>query len=295
MEVDVRNLLVLFALSACGPPPQPPPPPIPGSIAQMGEVVATVNNVEITQNMVDAVLRRVPPEQVAQIKAQGQYDQFLERMAIGQILYQQAIDQKLHEKPEVKVTVAMASRDALANEVINRVGEEAITEAKVKEYYETRKVQYARPSVRARHILVKELSLAEDLVKQLREGADFAALAKQYSIDPGSSVRGGDLGWFEKGKMIAAFSEVAFSVEINQITDPVETRFGFHIIEVLEKRETTPLDDVRAEIQTALEKEAIDTYMNELRTSMQFALVGDAAKDEKVELEPEVVPPQEGQ
>lgn len=189
----------------------------------------------------------------------------------------------------------MASRDALANEVINRVGEEAITEAKVKEYYETRKVQYARPSVRARHILVKELSLAEDLVKQLREGADFAALAKQYSIDPGSSVRGGDLGWFEKGKMIAAFSEVAFSVEINQITDPVETRFGFHIIEVLEKRETTPLDDVRAEIQTALEKEAIDTYMNELRTSMQFALVGDAAKDEKVELEPEVVPPQEGQ
>jgi peptidyl-prolyl cis-trans isomerase C len=258
----------------------------------MGEAVATVNNLEITQNMVDAVLRRVPPEQVAQIKAQGQYNQFLERMAIGQVLYHQAVEQGLHKKPEVKLTLAMAARDALANEVISRVGEEAITEAKVQEYYETRKVQYARPSVHARHILVKELSLAEDLVKQLREGADFAALAKQYSTDPGSGSRGGDLGWFEKDKMIAAFSEVAFSSEIKQITDPVETRFGFHIIEVLEKRDTTPLDDVRAEIQTALEKEAIDKYMGELRTSMQFALTGE--EKSAPEMEPEVTPPAEG-
>ncbi len=145
-----------------------------------------------------------------------------------------------------------------------------ITDAEIENYYQQHADQYKHEEeVHARHILIKvdegadEATLAaaqkkaEDLVKQLRAGGDFAKLAQTNSDDPGSALRGGDLGWFGRGKMVPEFENAAFSMPIKQISDPVKSNFGFHIIEVLEKREpgTQTLDSVRSEIKDALAKE----------------------------------------
>ena len=127
----------------------------------------------------------------------------------------------------------------------------AIPEAKVKEFYEANKARYSRPEqVRARHILLKTdgtndaevKAKADDLVKQLREGGDFAALAKQYSDDPGSKENGGDLGLFERGRMVPEFEQAAFTQPLNQIGDPVKTQFGYHIIQVQDKQASYEMD-----------------------------------------------------
>lgn len=126
-----------------------------------------------------------------------------------------------------------------------------IPEAKLKEYYEANKAQYSRPEqVKARHILLTTKdkddatvkAQAEDLVKQLRAGADFAALATQYSEDPGSKEKGGDLGFFGRGSMVPEFEQVAFSATPNTISDPVKTQFGYHIIQVTAKQPAYEID-----------------------------------------------------
>ncbi len=89
---------------------------------------------------------------------------------------------------------------------------------------------------------------ALEIKKELEEGADFAELAKKYSVDPGSKDNGGDLGWFGRGKMVKPFEDAAFSLEPGQISDPVKTRFGYHIIQVLEKDPNHPRD--KAEIES---------------------------------------------
>ena len=249
--------------------------------------------------MIEAITRRVPPEQLAQMKAQGQYNRFLQRMALGQVLYQKAIDQGLHEQADVQNALAMSDRETLATEMLNSIGEAAINDDDIQKLYDERAVQFARPQVNARHILVKEKALAEDISKQLKEGADFAALAKQYSVDPGSGKRGGELGWFDEGKMIKPFSEVAFAAKVNDISDPVETRFGFHVIEVLERQDKTPLEDVRPQLEQELRQKAIEAYMKEIEGALDFKMADaptdkpEAAEAKKANIEPEVTPPSE--
>jgi peptidyl-prolyl cis-trans isomerase D len=126
-----------------------------------------------------------------------------------------------------------------------------IPEAKLKEYYDSNKERYSRPEqVAARHILLKTegkdeaavKAQAEDLVKQLRSGAEFAALARQYSDDPGSKENGGDLGLFERGRMVPEFEQAAFTQPVNAIGDPVKTQFGYHIIQVTARQPAYQMD-----------------------------------------------------
>lgn len=141
-----------------------------------------------------------------------------------------------------------------------------IDDATVRAAYESSKEKYkSGDSVHAQHILIKPAGntpaddeaarkKAEDLVKQIRAGGDFAALAKANSADPGSAARGGDLGYFEKGQMVPAFEEAAFSLAVGQISDPVKSNYGYHIIKVVEKRPGgyKSFEEVRPQLEAQL-------------------------------------------
>lgn len=107
-----------------------------------------------------------------------------------------------------------------------------VSEEEIKEQYERQGTE-----LNARHILVADAETAATVKEELDNGADFAELAEEYSTDPGSAANGGDLGWFGAGQMVPEFEDAAYSLEIDEISEPVQSQHGFHIIQVLEKRE----------------------------------------------------------
>ena len=149
----------------------------------------------------------------------------------------------------------------------------------VQRYYNDNIQQYSTPErVRASHILLNtggkdEAAVrkqAEELLAKVRAGADFAALAKQYSEDPGTKDKGGDLDFFPRGKMVAEFEQSAFSLQPGQISDLVKTSYGFHIIKVVAKEEgtTQPLETVRPQIQETLASQIADRQITERATTL---------------------------
>lgn len=131
----------------------------------------------------------------------------------------------------------------------------------------TENVAGTAEQVHASHILVATEKEALDILAQIKTGGDFAALAKQYSQDPGSRDQGGDLGFFPRGAMVPEFENVAFSLAVGQVSNPVQTAFGFHLIKVLEKDANHPLDPQYLE---GLKGEAIDKWITEQRNTAQI-------------------------
>jgi peptidyl-prolyl cis-trans isomerase C len=125
--------------------------------------------------------------------------------------------------------------------------------------------------VRARHILVENEDEAKAIVDQLRGGADFATLAKEKSKDPGAAD-GGDLGYFTKEQMVPQFSEVAFRMYPGQLSNPVKTQFGWHVIKLEDKRTRQPpeFDQVKDQIEGYLARKAQTEYIAKLRQSAKI-------------------------
>jgi len=116
-------------------------------------------------------------------------------------------------------------------------GNVKVSDAQISAYFAKNHAAFDKPAqVEARHILVPDLATANKIEAQLKAGAKFSALAKQYSMDPGSKDKGGELGWFRRGQMVPAFDQAAFSLPIGKISAPVKSPFGYHIIQV-EKRQ----------------------------------------------------------
>ncbi|WP_445492535.1 peptidylprolyl isomerase [Niallia sp. 03133] len=122
-----------------------------------------------------------------------------------------------------------------------------ITEADVKKEFEDK----YKEDIKASHILVADEKTAKEVKEKLVKGEDFASLANKYSIDTGTKANGGDLGYFVKGKMVPEFDAAAFSLKINQISNPIKTQYGYHIIKVTDKK-TNKLEDKKAEIEKEL-------------------------------------------
>ena len=163
----------------------------------------------------------------------------------------------------------------------------AVSDAQVQSFYNSHLDQYRTPErVRARHILLsttnkpkdevpKIQAQAEDLLKQIKAGADFGELAKKFSQDPASAQKGGDLGWVSRGQMVKNFEDTVFSLQANQLSGVVTTEYGFHIIQVLEKQSPhlQPLDEVKTQIVTALKNQTVFDRMEELADQAHAALV----------------------
>jgi len=148
----------------------------------------------------------------------------------------------------------------LSQKVIDEVTKDAkVTDAQVTKYYNENKSQYnVAESREVRHILVKTKAQADDLYVQIKAGGDFAALAKKYSLDPGSKAVGGKLT-ITRGQTVAPFDKTSFQLAINQLSRPVKTQFGYHIIQpvsAVKPATTTPLKDVKAQIEATLKEQA---------------------------------------
>ena len=157
---------------------------------------------------------------------------------------------------------------ALAKEV-------TVSDAEVQKAYQDRLAQFSTPAqVKARHILFKAtndeqyasaLKRAQDLRAKLVKGLDFAKAAEQFSDDPSAKGRGGDLGWFDASKMVKDFSDAAFKLKAGEISQPVKTQFGYHLIQVEDSKPAAvkPFDEVKAQLKAQMEDDRFATKATE--------------------------------
>jgi peptidyl-prolyl cis-trans isomerase D len=169
-----------------------------------------------------------------------------------------------------------------------KVGESIhISDTQVQSYYNSHKDQFrTKERVKARHILVSILNKpadqvpklkakAEDLLKQIKAGADFAKLAQENSDDKSNASKGGDLGWVMRGQMVPEFEKATFALKQGQISDVVTTNYGFHIVQVMEKEDAhlRPLEEVRSEVATAIKSQSLNDRMQALADQAHAELV----------------------
>jgi parvulin-like peptidyl-prolyl isomerase len=188
-------------------------------------------------------------------------------------------DKKKYEKQlkEQGLSEKQVRNDIRAQIISEKIFEQVtkdvkVTDADIAAYYAKNKPQYSQPESRdVRHILVKTKKQADELYAQLQGGADFAALAKKYSEDTGSKANGGKLT-ISQGQTVAPFDKVAFELEKNEISKPVKTEFGYHIIQPLSDEKAakvTPLKDVKESIRQQLgqtkKNEAMTKWVDELK------------------------------
>ena len=211
-----------------------------GALAQ-SKVLATVNGVEITEQDL-AFARSEIGEQIANISAAQRRSNLLLYIIENQILATASQTEKLDEGPDAEALIKYYRRRAMHDLYYERKIRAAVSEDAARKFYDA-EVAKIKPQteVRARHILVKTEAEALDIIERLGRGADFAELAQEKSTGP-SGAKGGDLDYFTRDKMLPEFSAVAFKLEKGAISEPLKTRFGWHVIKQEDKRESKPPD-----------------------------------------------------
>jgi len=204
-------------------------------------VVAKVDGQPILLSDVKDAAKSLPPNAQA-MPPQTLLPMLLDQMIDGRALVAEARRTGLDKDPAVQRQVEAAEDQALETALLHKAIGPLVTEAAVRARYDADIA--GKPGVEevhARHILVPDEATAKQIIADLDKGADFAALSKQYSKDPGAAHQGGDLGFFKKDEMVPEFADAAFALQPGQIDQtPVHTQFGWHVIQVLERRTDPP-------------------------------------------------------
>ncbi len=235
--------------------------------AQDDPVVALVDGEAITMSDIERA-RGDLPEQYHQMPMDVLFSSLRDRAIDTALLYGEADRRELATDPVVVAALAEAQRFILRNRLIETTVADAVTDEAVAAAYAERQNDsaFSYDEVKARHILVTNEEEAAALIAEAEAGADFATLAQEHSTGP-SAADGGDLGWFQHEQMVGPFADAAFAMQAGEVTAaPVETRFGWHVILVEDRRTVTPdLEDVRAEIEQELGRDAVEGLLVELR------------------------------
>ena len=240
--------------------------PSAASRAEDDPVVARVNGVDIRQSDIAMADEEVGGTMPAMAPEQKR-EYLITYLTDVVVLAQSAEQQKLGDRPDVKRLLAFSRNKVLMETLLQNAAKAAQTDAEMhKVYDEAVKEMPPEQEVHARHILVDTEAEAKAIEAELKKGADFAEEAKKKSKDPGAA-NGGDLGWFTKEQMVPEFSDAAFKLDKGQISDPIHTQFGWHIIKVEDKRTkpTPAFDDVKSQVEKYIARRAQAQLVDGLR------------------------------
>ncbi len=244
-------------------------------------VVATVNGVKITEADLGYVGEDFG-EQLARVPA-DQRRPILTDVLIDMVLVSQKAEQAgVADTEAFKQRLAFLRTRALRNAYLTDDISKEVTDADLKARYDAEIAKLPKQQeIHARHILVKTKEEAEKIIKELLKGGDFAKIAKEKSVDTGSGAQGGDLGYFGQGQMVPAFEKAAFNLEVGSITkEPVQTEFGWHVIQVEDKRDRKPpsFDQVKDQLRDVVLRDKYEELLASLRKSAKIDYVDASAK-----------------
>ena len=251
------------------------------------KVVLTVGDEKITAAEFDLLIDSLPPQAQAQFRNQKRT--FADSLVRLKVLYQEAHKQKMDENPKIQRQVELQKENIVASALMQEmIANAQVDDATARQYFDQHKSDYE--TAHARHILIRikgsplpvqpgkkdltdeeALAKVQELRKRLLAGEDFAALAKAESDDVRSGANGGDLGPEKHNQTVPPFDQAIFSLPIGQISEPVKTQFGYHIIKV-EQREVKTFDEVKPEIEKRLRPELARSAVENLEKKTTVVL-----------------------
>jgi peptidyl-prolyl cis-trans isomerase C len=233
-----------------------------------------VNGSDITEAELGFAEAEVGSE-IAGLPAEARRRVLVEYLVEAHLFAEAAGKNQLGSGKEFEERLAYYKLRALRDTFYEKKVRDAVTEVQAKKAYDEQIAKIVpEPEVRARHILVKTEQEAKDLVKQLKGGADFIELAKKSSDGP-SAQTGGDLGYFARGQMVKPFEDAAFTLKAGEISAPVQTEFGWHVIKVEDKRNrpVPAFDEVKDQLVASLVQNQLKTVVQGLRGTAKVEIV----------------------
>ena len=256
-----------------------------------GETLAEVNGSIITTEDFKKEVENLPPYLRPVAETQDGKKELLDRMIVRTIILQQAKKDGLDKSPEVVAKLEELKQQLIVEAFLKKRIEELakVSDADLKKFYDENKDQFKTgEQVRVSHILVKTEAEAQNILDQLKKGANFEELAKNNSIDA-ARARGGDIGWFGKGS-IPEFDKAAFSMKVGEISGIIKSKFGFHIIKLTGKRPAgiRSFDEakelIRAKLMTEKQQEILTKLKEDLKKSAKYSIKEDVLKG--IEIKP---------
>lgn len=251
------------------------------------DILAQVGDSKLTSSRLAMMIDLMPPQIQVMLRANDKMKkELINRWVEINLIVQEALADKIDEDP-----VVMLKMDEMRNRVLVEAfiskhvdTQTPISKEEIASYYEKHGSEFERgEQVEAQHILVRVDANASAEEKQkaqkrigmiqerLKKGESFASLAKQFSEDPGSKDKGGNLGYFSRGQMVKGFEDAAFATQPGETSPPVQTSFGWHLIHVLDRKapEKQPLDQVSKEIETKLKAERNENALKQLISELK--------------------------
>ncbi|MFP4243676.1 MAG: peptidylprolyl isomerase [Ectothiorhodospira sp.] len=245
-----------------------------GSAPSTRDAVAVIDQVPITEQDVQSFIefRQMSGHGAGQAPSR---EAAIEELVNMELLRQEAVDKGLDEDPQVQAQLERTRTNLLVNTLVERfVDDLEFSEEELREEYDRQVEGMDTREYRARHILVDDRETAEEMIAALEAGDALRDLAREHSQDP-TAEAGGDLGWFTAGEMVSTFTEALKGLEDGAYTtEPVETRFGWHVIQREDSRERTPpdFDSVRDRLEQVLATQALQDYVEELRAEADIEI-----------------------
>jgi peptidyl-prolyl cis-trans isomerase C len=280
-----RSLLFLFP-AACLLAQNPTPPAATPNVAP-DTVVLSVGDQKITAAQFDLIIDSLPEQYRVTARGSGRRE-FGQNLARIMVLAQEGKRRKLDEAPGYKVQADFQVENFLAGRVFADVAAHTkVDDLELQKFYDAHKGEYEQ--VHARHILIhtkplspgqkeqteaEALAKAQEVRKKIVDGADFAAVASQESDDAGSKVKGGDLGTFKRGQMVPQFEQAAFTLKIGELSEPVKTQYGYHLIRV-ESRDAKTFAEVKPELEKRVGPEMTQKAVADLEKQTPVVLDSD--------------------
>ena len=249
-----------------------------------GKAVATIGSNKITLKTVETRIMDAPPAYQGYLSTQAGRKQFLDLLVREQVVIEGAKKSGVNKLDEYKKMVADYQKeqakkfkeyqDSLLMELYVRQlhdKELGSTDQDIEKYYNDHKDEFLHPmEVTAKHILVPTRALAEKVLARVKSGEDFSKVAKEVSTDPVSASRGGEIGPFRRGDLVPEFEKAVFPLKVGEISDIVETQFGFHVIKKISQKSlpVRSLAEATPELKKYLEKTKFDAWLEKAKASL---------------------------
>lgn len=241
--------------------------------AAPAEAQASLNGAPITDAELKAAEEDIGSSLQGQIPAEQKRDYLIGYVIDLKLAAAEAEKQKALSQEDIESRLAYFRQKVLMDALMAKIAKEAATEDAIKTLYEeTAKSVPPEEEAHARHILVETEDEAKKIYERVKGGEDFAKLATEMSKDPGSGKEGGDLGWFTKDRMIKEFADAAFALKPGEISPPVKSQYGWHVIKLEERRTkpVPPLDQVKPQIEQYLMRKAQQDFILKLREAAKI-------------------------